>query len=184
MTLNFDESSVGGAASPASGGISTLDNPFTYHGLTFSTPPLGNIYLVNQDRILASGYPDAGSVSSSPNNLDAQLISFSAQEDIITISTGSTGAIMVISLFVSQPGAAGQSITTSGTLAGADVPGCGGTFTPADHVGIAVNLSNCIADTFVLAGNTAGPSSASHTVGIDTLVACAATTINALTALP
>lgn len=176
VMLYFDESSVGGTAAPTSDpNASVLNNRFTYHGLTFGTlDSAGVLFLANQD--FFPGY-----LSSSPNLIFTEGTSIA--EGTITVSTGGNGAIRVISLFVSQPQTNGQSITISGTLIGANVAGCSGNYYPTNGSGAAVEFDDCIADTLILTGNTA-IANVFHQVGLDTLLACAATPGSALTVAP
>lgn len=181
--LYFDDDSVGGNASPPDGGFTRITSPLTYHGLTFSTPADRQYDIVNQNLEFSTGFgKNTGLVSSPANNLltDASTPALAT----LTVSTGGNGAIKVISLFVSQPATSGQSITITGSLMGVDSPGCSGTFTPADGVGAAVQFSACFADTLVLTGTSMAQPNAGFLVGIDTLMACAATIKSALTAAP
>ena len=180
--LNFDDATVGGNPSPPDGGITIIrGGPFIYHGLTFSTQADYAFALVNQDFVYdgdGRNTINTGYVSSPTNNLvtNASTSALTA----LTISTGGNGVIEVISLFVSQPVEFGQSISISGSVNGANSPGCSRTVTPADGAGTAVQFSACFADAFILTGDTV--EDANSLVGIDTLLACAATPVSALTA--
>ena len=179
VMLNFDDASVGGNASPSDGSVTYITSPLTYHGLTFKTSASFAFAIANQNYNYGAGASNIGYVSSPANNLFDSAVT--SRLSALTISTGGNGAVKVISLFVFQPRTSGQSISITGSLNGANSPGCVGTFTPANGVGTAVQFSACVADTLIVTGNAA-TANGNFLVGIDTLLACAGTPTSALTA--
>ena len=127
--LYFDDDTVGGHNSPSDGSATYVGSRLTYHGLTFSSP--NGMYLFNQNFVYGNGMSNNGDVSSPANNLATDSYT-SAELAALTISTGSNGAIKIISLFVSSPSIHNQYITITGSQAGISSPGCSGTFTPND----------------------------------------------------